>query len=180
MHLDFLVMRKGLDPTAETTLHARRDLMGQDVTAVEHGILWRFDVETAEPDAALRQAIARAASRAGRYVNLNRDETSWLDAASQAQAGPDGCWGVDLWIHDGDGQDDVARSYFQGQIGRGLRRVRRGALYRLWLPRADAAAARRQAEQLARTRNRGEGLLMNPHSQNLEILGVRGGGKEGT
>lgn len=175
MVLDFFVLRKGLDPTAETSLHALRDLMGQDVRAVEHGMLWRFDVESDGNDAALKREIARAASRAGRYVNLNRDETCWLDERAGSHSGPAGTWGVDLWICDGDGKDDVARAYFQGQIRRSLRGVRRGPLYRLWLPEPDADAARRTAEKLARTRSRGEGLLMNPHAQSLEVLGVRRG-----
>jgi hypothetical protein len=178
MQLDFFVRRKGLDPTAETSLHALRDLMGEDVRAVEHGMLWRFEVESGADGAILKPAIARAASRAGRYVNLNRDETSWLDETETAH-GPAGSWGVDLWIRDGSGEDEVARAYFQAQIRQDLRRLRRGPLYRLWLPLADAEAARRKAEQLATTRNRRQGLLMNPHAQSLEILGVRAG-REGT
>lgn len=172
MQLDFLVKRKGLDPTAETSLHALRDLMGQDVRAVEHGTLWRFDVEGEARGHDLKREIARAACRAGRYVNANRDVFFWLDEASLEAARDPGTWGIDLWICDGDGRDDVARVYFETQLRRDVRRLRRGMLYRLWIPASDAATARQRAEGLARTRSRHEGLLMNPHSQSLEILTV--------
>jgi hypothetical protein len=170
MQLDFLVMRKGLDPTAETSLHALRDLMGEDVVDVEHGTLWRIDLQPAVDVGEVKQAFARAACRAGRYVNLNRDDYCWLDEPQPGRPGERGGCSVDLWICDGDGQDDVARAYFETQLQQGLERLRRGTLYRLWLPLQDPEEARRKGRELAWTCSRSQGLLMNPHSQILEIL----------
>ena len=172
MRLEFLVRRAGIDTTAETTLHALRALMGIAVDAVEHGTLWRFEI-AAEPEILrVKDAIARAACRAGRYVNLNRDVVAWLDDASvRARVAP-GQFATDLWITDGDGTDPTAADYFARQLGKPFQQVRRGTLYRLWAEHEDAASARAAALQVAVTRTRRQGLLMNPHAQSVEVLRV--------
>ncbi len=173
MRLEFLVRRKGIDTTAETTLHALRALMGLAVDAVEHGTLWRFEIASENDILRLKDALARAACRAGRYVNLNRDAHAWLDDASaQARVAPGQC-ATDLWICDGDGSDPAAAEYFAKQLGKPLQQVRRGTLVRLWTQHADAASAREAALQVAVTRTRRRGLLMNPHAQSVEVLRVR-------
>ncbi len=171
MRLDLLVRRKGIDPTAETCLHAMQALMGLDVAAVEHGTLWRFELERGRP-AELRSQIARAASRAGRYVNTNRDRISWLDEADAAEEPPSRTC-TDLWIHEGSGDDPVAHAWFARLVSVPFLQLRRGMLYRLWTDHAEPEAARQFAQEVAVTRNRRTGLLLNPHFQNLEVLGVR-------
>jgi hypothetical protein len=175
MELDFEVARRGIDPAAETCEHALRDLLGIALTGLVRSELWRFDVgpvagaETAE----LRARIAAAASRAGRYLNLNRDRAGWLDGPHPypREAPAAGC-AVDLWVRDGDGTDQRALLYFRAQAQAGMVQVWRGTLWRLILPVADPAAARREALEIAVTRDRRHGLLANPHAQTAVVLHV--------
>ena len=172
MRLEFLVRRKGIDPTAETCLHALQTLMALDVADVEHGTLWRFDIDGDGAPDTEKAAIVRAACRAGRYVNTNRDAHAWLDEPAAVAAARPGLCAADLWICEQDGDDAVAQSYFAPQLGGRLLQVRRGTLYRLWMPQRDAAAARQFALDVAVTRTRRQGLLMNPHAQTVEVLRV--------
>ncbi|MFQ5808964.1 MAG: hypothetical protein ACE5JM_05025, partial [Armatimonadota bacterium] len=59
----------------------------------------------------------------------------------------------------------------QGRLGYGdkVADVRRGTLWILTINAADAAEARRIAEQMTITRRIDEGLLLNPHYQECEI-----------
>lgn len=170
--LDLLVMRRGTDPGAETCAHALRDLLGAPVNSVERGTLWRFEIATegaAEP-AALAPALERAALRAGRYVNGNRDTCTWIAGAPLAPPVPGDGVPVDVWVYDGDGRDPVALAYFRSQAGAAVRDVRRGTRWRLWIRAASPEAAREVASDLAWTRSRAHGLLCNPQAQTAEIL----------
>ena len=173
MQLDFLIRRRGLDPAGETALHALRDLMHAPIVAVERGTLWRFDVEDDADVRDVQQELERAASRAGRYLNTNRDVGAWLDAgcALQAQHEGAGC-AVSLWITSGDGRDDVARDYFRKRASARLARVRRGTLYLLSTSVVDVDAAREIVLDVAVTRSRAHGLLLNPHHEQFEVLSV--------
>ena len=168
--LDLLVRRKGVDPAAETCLHALQVLMQVAVERVERGTLWRFELESdAEPEAVrrLKDDLLRAACRAGRYLNPNRDAGVWLD---ELGATPNPSCVALLWIRERDGLDPVAQAYFSQRSGVPLRDLRRGTFYRLWIPSRDAEAAARLALEVAVTRTRKQGLLANPHSQTVELL----------
>jgi hypothetical protein len=170
--LDFLVTRRGVDPAAETAAMALRDLMGADVAGLERGELWRFEVENGATLDATRTALERAACRAGRYVNLNRDTFVWLDEPRPyPRHGPTGGSAVDLWVTDGDGRDAAALAWFRAQASADVRGVRRGVLWRLVLPVAKEQAAD-IAWSLGESRARRDGLLFNPHAQRAEIVGV--------
>lgn len=173
--LDLLVTRRGTDPAAETCAHALRDLLAAPVDGVERGELWRFDAAAAgaEDAAALRRALERAALRAGRYVNGNRDVCTWLDGPRvyPADAPPAGV-AVEIWVCDGDGADAAALRYFRAQAGDAVQHVRRGTWWRLWMRTPAAGPAREWAWDLACTRSRTEGLLFNPQAQQAEILAV--------
>ena len=173
MLLDFLVSRRGLDPAAETCWQALRHLLGLPVAGVERGELWRFDLEDGEDASACRGALERAACRAGRYVNLNRDACVWLAGPRPyPRPAPVPGTAADVWVRDGEGRDPAALEFFRSQGTARLRDLGRGVLWRLWLPDRDADAARRRAESIAVTRSRREGLLMNPHAQRAEVLHV--------
>jgi len=173
--LDLLVARRGTDPAGETCAHALRDLLGAPVAGVERGELWRFELAPAASGdpAAVRIAVERAAMRAGRYVNSNRDTCRWITGAVPypADAPPLGV-AVDVWVCDGDGRDAAALAYFRAQAGDVVRGVRRGTWWRLWMQEGPADAARERAWDLACTRSRTHGLLFNPQAQNAEILAV--------
>ena len=173
MRLDFLIQRRGTDPAAETALHALRDLMHVPIVDVTRGTLWRFDIDGHDDVDALQAALQRAASRAGRYVNTNRDACHWLDAAGRrvvATAGT-GC-AVSLWITSGGGEDELARAYFEAQTGARLTKARRGTFYCLATAEADPEKARAQILDVAVTRTRQHGLLANPHHESIEVLAV--------
>jgi phosphoribosylformylglycinamidine (FGAM) synthase PurS component len=168
--LDLLVRRKGVDPAAETCLHALQVLMQVAVERVERGTLWRFELESdAKPEVVrgLKHDLLRAACRAGRYLNPNRDAGVWLDEVSPPSSRSSVAL---LWILDGDGHDPAARAYFSQRSGARLRDLRRGTFYRLWIPGRDADAAARLAQEVAVSRTRKQGLLANPHSQTVELL----------
>jgi hypothetical protein len=173
MRLDFLIRRRGIDPAAESALHALRDLMHVAVLDVERGTLWRFDVDDGADPLAVREALERAACRAGRYVNTNRDECLWLDvgAAEPAERAGVGC-AVSLWITRADGHDAVARDYFQSRVAARLNTVRRGTFYRLWCAEVESQRALELVEGVAVARTRRQGLLLNPHHERLEVLEV--------
>lgn len=173
MGLDLLVMRRGLDPAAATCAGALRELMHVDVAGVERAELWRFEVEPGPAPSPVAARLRAAACRAGRYVNLNRDVCDWQDGPRHypAEAPRAGC-AVDVWVCDGDGRDPVALAYFRARAVPELTDLRRGILWRLWLPGADPTAARAAAEEITVTRGRRHGLLMNPHAQTATILHV--------
>jgi hypothetical protein len=175
VRLDFMVQRRGIDPAAETCAHALRDLLAAPVSYVERGELWRFESGEVPHGSIeeLQQRLRDAACRAGRYVNLNRDECGWMQAARPyPDAAPAGAFAVDIWVRDGDGRDAAALAWFRSQAHHGLEDLRRGILWRLVLPAHDAAAAREAALELAVTRARAHGLLANPHAQTAEIVAV--------
>ena len=173
MRLDFLIRRRGTDPAAETALHALRDLMHVAVFDVVRGTLWRFDVEDHDDVAAVQAVLQRAASRAGRYVNTNRDACAWLDATRipAADNARPGC-AVSVWVTSGDGKDEVAREYFATRTGERVTRARRGTFYCLWTAERDPETAREQILDVAVTRTRQHGLLSNPHHESVEVLAV--------
>lgn len=170
--LDYLVARRGTDPAAETAAMALQDLLHLPIAGVERGELWRFELAPEAEIASAKTAIERAAARAGRYVNTNRDAGSWLEAPRPYPAlAPRGGTAVDLWVRTGDGRDPSALRYFEREGSAAVRDLRRGILWRLWVA-AGATQAAEIAWQAAETRARSLGLLFNPHVQNGEILAV--------
>jgi len=176
---DLLVERRGVDPAAETCWRALTELLDHPVSKVEHGTLWRFDLPDSAPEfiAAARDRIEAAASRAGRYVNLNRDRMFWLDRPRPRPAVADpGGFAVDVWIQDGEGADGEALAYFRRAEPR-LVSLRCGIVWRVWLDVETERDARALADEITVTRARRHGLLMNPHAQRSTILSVAGAGK---
>jgi hypothetical protein len=128
-------------------------------------------VDGATADA--RRALERAACRAGRFVNLNRDACAWVDGPRPYPLeGPARGYAADVWVREGDGRDAAALEYFRRAGVSSLQGLERGILWRLLLLEPDAVAARRLAEDIAVTRARRHGLLANPHSQTHVLLHV--------
>lgn len=170
MKLDLLVRRKGIDPVAETALYALRELMHRDIPEVASGELWRFECEAAtESD---REQLLRAACRAGRYINTNRDVARWVDWQAFPDPGAAGC-SVDLWVRPKAPAEPSALRYFRTHGCAWLQQVEWGRWYRLQTRLRDAGAARELAMDLAVTRSRQHGLLLNPHLQDYTLLAVQ-------
>ncbi|NIV74175.1 MAG: hypothetical protein GWN37_04905, partial [Gammaproteobacteria bacterium] len=160
-------------------LHALRDLMHAPIVGVERGTLWRFTFTDGAVSEALQRELERAACRAGRYVNTNRDEWTWLDGDLPQKDRAALSRTVSLWVTVGDGRDVVAREYFQARMARTsldatLTDVRRGTFYRLTTLHADPKAALESVLEIAVTRSRRHGLLLNPHYEQHEVLSVGG------
>jgi hypothetical protein len=172
MNFALRVQRQGIDPTAESSLHALRDLMRLPVLAVEHAALWQIDVGHAPDLAAARRALEKAACRAGRYVNINRDAMIW-DADDSTRPAPQAGCAVDVWVTQGDGRDARALQWFRQYSGVDCHLVRRGRWFRVHVHVADPEQAQRCVEDLATSRTRHAGLLANPHSDSVAILRVR-------
>jgi len=172
MTFELRIQRQGIDPTAESSLHALRDIMQLPVIAVEHGELLQIDVAGSVDSAATRQALEKAASRAGRYVNLNRDAMLWDVEDSTRPAPHSGC-AVDLWVRQGDGGEARALQWFRQHSGVECQAVRRGRWYRVHVQTADPQEAKRCVAELANSRSRRVGLLANPHTESVDILRVQ-------
>jgi hypothetical protein len=175
VELDFVVARRGLDPAAETCEVALRELLGVEVAAVERAELWRFRAPDTSPAASaeLQDRLQRAACRAGRYVNLNRDTCDWLRGPRPyAGHAPAGGSAVDVWVRDATGRDRAALRWFRAQASPVVEDVWRGVLWRLYLPIADPKRAGERGLEIAVTRGRRQGLLANPNAQSAEVLHV--------
>jgi hypothetical protein len=171
MNVDLRVMRQGIDPTAESSLHALRDIMALPVLAVEHGERLHFELQDEQELRTLRDALAAAACQAGRYVNLNRDVLLWEEAESTQTPPREGCH-VDVWVVQKDDHDARALQWFRQHTGLPLLRVQRGRWYRIHVATADPDEARRLVEDMAVSRTRRRGLLANPHAESMQILRV--------
>lgn len=171
MKYELRVQRQGVDPTAESSRHAMRDIMGAPVLAVEHGELWQFVVEGSASKRQVRDAIENAASRAGRYVNLNRDVMLWEEDES-TQSSPDHGCHVDVWVRQAQGDDARALQWFRRHTGLVIEQMRRGRWYRVHVDIKDPLEAQRCVEALATSHSRSSGLLANPHSEKVDILRV--------
>jgi hypothetical protein len=80
---------------------------------------------------------------------------------------------VDLWVRAQAGADGVALRYFRLQGCGWVERVEPGRWYRLWTREPSVAAAGALAAEIAVTRSRQHGLLLNPHVQDFEILAIQ-------
>ena len=172
MKLELRVQRQGMDPTAESSLHALRDIMQLPVLAVEHGELLQFDVAEVADGSEARDALEKAASRVARYVNLNRDVMIWDVTESTRPMPAEGC-AVDVWVRQGDGSDARALQWFQKYSDVECQSVRRGRWYRVHVCTEDTQEAKRWVEDLAVSRTRQAGLLANPHTDTIDILRVQ-------
>lgn len=173
IQLDLVVSRRGVDPAALTCEEALQSLLRLDVERVERALLWRFSIEAVGSED-VRAAIVRAAMRAGRDVNANRDRWTWADEEAAPESA--GCV-ADVWVCDDDGRDLASLAYYGDVLGPRLVDLRRGVRWRIYFGTGSWEAALALTQEITTARSRRQGLLMNPQAQTAEILSVTGPGQ---
>ena len=191
MRLDLLVTLKTADLVRETAWLALTGQLGWEgrLLALARHRLWRFELGGALPvREAAGRLLAAEVERSADFYNPNKERLTWLDAEAlgegeplaapvstpQALAAPGGpVWLLGLWVTDEGGEaPTLARRTAAGLAGAGLALtgLRTGCYWELSLAAADADVARALAADLAISRGRHEGLLLNPHYQEGRLL----------
>ncbi len=198
MRLDLLVTLKTADLVRETAWLALTGQLGWEgrLAGLTRHRLWRFAVTgpaAAEREAA-RSLLAAEIERSADYYNPNKERLEWpaADALGEGEplalAGPAAAtapralpapgtpvWLLGLWVTDeGGAAPTLARRTAAGLAPSGLElaSLHTGSYWELALAAANAEEARRLAADLAISRGRHEGLLLNPHYQEGRLLRV--------
>lgn len=170
--VELLVRLKIPDVTALTASGALRRRMGYGETlkSLKRADYYRFDVEA--PDAASALAlVSEIAEKTNLFVNPNKHVFEVRSGGHEASAGSGAQVAQVLVTDPGDGSAQGALEALAGRLGYGesVRGLLRGVLWTLELDAPDADIARRMAQEIAVTRRREQGLLMNPHFQECEV-----------
>ena len=173
--IELLVTLKIPDVTALTAAGALRRRMGyaealKDLRRMDYYLL-HLAVEHPEQARAL---AAELAENTNLFVNPNKHAYELRFPEARAEpAAEDGVWSVELLVTDVEGStaSDIEQA-LQERLGyaQQVARVERGTLWIMKLAAPDLSAARRLADEIAVTRARDKGLLVNPHFQAWEIL----------
>jgi hypothetical protein len=197
MRLDLLVTLKTADLVRETAWLALTGQLGWEgrLADLTRHRLWRFAVTgpAATEREGARGLLAAEIERSADYYNPNKERLVWpaaeaLDegeplvvagaAASAPRALPapgTPVWLLGLWVTDEGGEaPTLARRTAAGLAPSGLElaSLHTGSYWELALAAATADEARRLAADLAISRGRHEGLLLNPHYQEGRLLRV--------
>ncbi len=174
--LELLVSLKIPDVTALTAASSIRRRLGYDEVLKElrRSDYYSLDLNTTDPQAADRLA-QELAEKTNLFVNPNKHsyEVRSPQQHSGAPLQQDGLWRVEVLVTDAEGAeaDDIQQALTQ-RLGYGeqVAAVRRGILWVLLLAADSAEEARRIAEDITVTTARDQGVLINPHFQNWEII----------
>lgn len=196
MRLDLLVGLKTVDLVRETAWLALTGQLGwsERLLDLRRYRLWRFAVPGAAVDAgALGAALAAALERSADFYNPNKERLRWAapgelsagetlvaPAVSPAHALPRAGaqpWQLGLWVTDEGGEAPALARRTAAQLAAaGLALpalgLATGAYWELTLAAADAAEALALAGELAVSRGRHAGLLLNPHYQEGWLLAL--------
>ncbi len=194
MRLDLLVSLKTADLVRETAWLALTGQLGWEgrLLDLRRHRLWRFSLSgaglAARTDA--QRLLAAEVERSADFYNPNKERLAWLDAdrlgegeplvaarsTPQELAAPGGpIWLLGLWVTDEGGEARIQAGRMAAGLaaaGLELTGLRTGSYWELSLAAAGADAARALAADLAVSRGRHEGLLLNPHYQEGHLLGV--------
>lgn len=171
-HVELLVRLKIPDVTALTAAGALRRRMGYGETlkSLKRADYYRFEVDA--PDAQSAMAlVSEIAEKTNLFVNPNKHVFE-VRAGGHEAAQSTGTQVAQVLVTDpGDGSAEGALAALSGRLGYGdrVRGLLKGVLWTLELDAPDAQAARKMAEEIAVTRRRDQGLLMNPHFQECEV-----------
>lgn len=174
MHpVELLVKLKIPDVTALTAANALRRRMGYEgvLASLKRADYFRLEVAAPDPPAALALA-AELAEQTNLFVNPNKHVYEVRPATREPAQAREGRWVAQVLVTDAeDGAAQGMLAALQGRLGYGDRvtGLLRGVLWTLELDCDGAEQARRLAEEIAVTRTRTQGLLMNPHYQECEV-----------
>lgn len=171
--VELLVKLKIPDVTALTAAGALRRRMGYESTlaSLQRADYYRLGLEA--PDAAAAHALAvELAEKTNLFVNPNKHVYELREGGHAPEAVRDGRHVVQVLVTDPhDGSAEGALAALQGRLGYGgrVQSLLKGTLWTLELVCDSREAALELARDIAITRARDRGLLMNPHFQEVEI-----------
>jgi phosphoribosylformylglycinamidine (FGAM) synthase PurS component len=171
--VELLVKLKIPDVTALTAAGALRRRMGyrEVLKSLRRADYYRLELAAADGQEA--QALAQElAERTNVFVNPNKHVYEIRAGGQQCATTPAGYQVAQVLVTDpNDGSAEGALAALQGRLGYGGRVLGlvRGVLWTLELDCADRQEAERVAGEIAVTRRRDAGLLMNPHFQECVI-----------
>ena len=159
------VERQAMDPAASTALAALQLLLGRDAPVkVGRADLWELSATNAGADAGERFETWLRSSNL--FLNPNRDRGVVLGGVAPVP-GPSVASVVTIER----GQPDSrAHALTLAHALGGTWRVRRGTVWTLLWPAERAADVAQLAEKAAWARRRSSGLLVNPESQDAQVL----------
>jgi hypothetical protein len=195
VHVTLLVALKGADLYASTASLTLREKMGYADTLAGLRRLdrYRFRIDSGVPAATLTSALQRVLDRRSTFYNRNKHdyalsvsgdgdtrrsgvaESDLRERWARRLGTPDHARVVELAVHD---DDDDARAALaatlQGDLAPAAADVsvvceEASTVWWLALNTTDGATAVRDAERIAITRARDEGLLANPNYQRVDI-----------
>jgi len=170
--VELLVKLKIPDVTALTAAGALRRRMGYEdaLLSLTRADYYRLELGTEDAGEAL--SLARdLAEKTNVFVNPNKHVYELRAGSKDIAAARDG-YRVQVLVTDPlDGSAEGALAALQGRLGYGGRvtGLVKGVLWTLDLACDSAEEARRIASDIAVTRSREQGLLMNPHFQECRV-----------
>ena len=167
--VELLVTLKIPDVTALTAAGALRRRMGYADTlrSLTRADYYRLELASPTVEAAAL-LVTELAEKTNVFVNPNKHVYDVLTGEAAAAASPEGLHSVRVLVTDpADGSAEGALAALQGRLGYGesVRGLLKGVLWTLTIAANSPEAAREVAQEIAVTRAREHGLLMNPHFQ---------------
>jgi phosphoribosylformylglycinamidine (FGAM) synthase PurS component len=171
--VELLVKLKIPDVTALTAGGALRRRMGYADTLRSLTRADYYRLELASPDAEAAEAlVTELADKTNLFVNPNKHVYEVLTGDAPAATSRDGLHSVRVLVTDpADGSAEGALAALQGRLGYGesVRGLLKGVLWTLTIAADSLEQAREIAREIAVTRAREHGLLMNPHFQECVV-----------
>lgn len=172
--VELTVELKTPDVTAQTAASALRSRMGYESTLVSlsRADYFRLAIRADDPQQAV-QVADTLAQNTTLFLNPLKQRYQVQPGLHNSLVSDDaGTWTVHVLVTD-DGNEvgkTILESLHRGSgVGAQVQSVVVGTLWALTLRSDSPEQARQMAEQMAVTRSRSEGLLLNPHYQDSEI-----------
>jgi phosphoribosylformylglycinamidine (FGAM) synthase PurS component len=166
-----LVSWKAINPEAVTALLTLRDTMGMPVTDIAVGTL--YTAEMADSVADKVECFRRMLESTGILYNPNRDRHLIIPSFAELNREPTSPGSQVRWVFvwEGDGEQQDLLGKLQQRYGfRELMRISLAKLWRLEINAANEQEADELCRKVVETKSRAQGLLVNPHSQNWEMV----------
>ena len=190
------VRLKVIDLVAQTAWMTLTEKMGfgDDLTGIRRYSYWAMEAE-GEGATAVCEAIDREIRMDSAFTNQNKHMyslavTGGEDGAAAGDLdierdfprveGGDRIFACDLFVSEqGGGKDEGYRERLNARLSEAkITGIRSGEVWRILVRAGDPEEAARKVEEMAVTRSRKRGLLLNPHYQAYELIAtVEIGGK---
>jgi hypothetical protein len=166
-----LVSWKAINPEAVTALITLRDTMGMPVSDISVGILYMANIADSVADGV--GYFKRMLEGTGILFNPNRDRHQIITAFGELNRQPATPGSLVRWVMvwEGDGEQGELLGKLRERYGFGeLKRISLAKLWRLEIRAQSDSEADDLCHAIVETKNRTQGLLVNPHSQNWKMV----------